>query len=375
MGELTLKDLTIRYDGRTAVAGFNLAVADGEMVSILGPSGAGKTTLLKAVAGLIKPAAGDVCINGRSLTGVPPDKRDTVMVFQKPLLFPFMNVEQNIAFGLRMAGCPAAGTRETVRRIAGLTRLEGLTRRKVHEISSGQQQRVSLARALVLEPAVLLLDEPLSSLDANLRQEMRELIQEIQHRMRITTLFVTHDQSEALMMSHRVSLILEGRQRQVGSPRDLFHRPVDPEVARFFGGVNFFEGRLRDGVFESELGAFAIDGISGNGHRFTATIRPEDVLISRENHFDLEGRVVKTGFEGSVTRVWVAAGTKTLVVLTTDADYQPGQPVRLRLPAEKIRVFPPKGVESVASGGRKKLPLTRKQLESTVPTNLIDPTD
>ena len=137
MGELTLKDLTIRYDHRTAVAGFTLEVADGEMVSILGPSGAGKTTLLKAVAGLIKPAAGDICIDGRSLADVAPEKRDAVMVFQKPLLFPFMNVGQNIAFGLRMTGCPMAETREKVRRIVGLTRLEGLTREHEHILDAG----------------------------------------------------------------------------------------------------------------------------------------------------------------------------------------------------------------------------------------------
>ena len=341
MGVLALDDLAVAYGGETVIRGLTLEVAEGELVSLLGPSGAGKTTILKAVAGLLAPVRGDVRIDGRSVRGLPPEKRGAVMVFQKPLLFPFMNVAQNIGFGLRMQGVPTAEARGRIGGILELTRLAGLEGRKVHEISGGQQQRVALARALVLKPAVLLLDEPLSSLDANLRQQMRDLIRDLQAATRVTTLFVTHDQSEALMISHRVGLLLGGRLRQLGTPRELYHRPVDRAVAEFFGGCNFFAGRVRAGTFDCELGSFPAPGVNANGRRLTATIRPEDVLVGADPGYPLEGRVRKTSFEGAATRLWVDCGGGPLVVLSPCSDLAPGQPVRLRLPADKIRIFPP----------------------------------
>jgi len=340
MGELLLKNLTIRYSGAAVVREFDLAVHDGEMVSLLGPSGAGKTTVLKAVAGLIRPQEGEIIIDGQSVQHLPPEKRNAVMVFQKSLLFPFMNVAQNIGFGLRMRGSHSREIRRQIDRILELTELTGLGQRKVHELSGGQQQRVSLARALVLKPALLLLDEPLSNLDANLRQQMRELIQDIQAETRITTLFVTHDQAEALMISHRVGLLLDGRLRQVGKPRELFYRPADPDVARFFGGCNFIQGKVKDGMFRSEVGHAPAPAINGNGHLLTATIRPEDILITSESKSDLQGRVQKTNFEGSATRIWVQCRDSRFVVLTSETGFSPGQTVGLHLPPDKIRIFP-----------------------------------
>ena len=340
MGELRLRHLTIRYGGAAVVREFDLAVHDGEMVSLLGPSGAGKTTILKAVAGLIRPQKGEIIIDGQAVQHLPPEKRNAVMVFQKSLLFPFMNVAQNIGFGLRMRGHPSREIHRQIDRILELTELSGLGHRKVHELSGGQQQRVSLARALVLKPAILLLDEPLSNLDANLRQQMRELIQDIQAETRITTLFVTHDQAEALMISHRVGLLLDGRLRQVGEPRELFYRPADPEVARFFGGCNFIQGKVKNGMFRSEFGKAPAPAVNGNGHLLTATIRPEDILITSESTSDLQGRVQKTNFEGSATRIWVQCKGNRFVVLTSDADFSPGQTVGLHLPPDKIRIFP-----------------------------------
>jgi ABC-type Fe3+/spermidine/putrescine transport system ATPase subunit len=341
MGVLALDELAIAYGGNTVVRGLTLEVAEGELVSLLGPSGAGKTSVLKAVAGLLAPAGGDIRIDGRSVRGLPPEKRSAVMVFQKPLLFPFMNVAQNIGFGLRMQAVAPAEARRRIRDILELTRLTGLEGRRVHEISGGQQQRVALARALVLKPAILLLDEPLSSLDANLRQQMRELLQDIQAETRVTTLLVTHDQSEALMLSHRIGLLLEGRLRQVGTPRDLFHRPADRAVAEFFGGCNFLAGRLQGGLFACEIGSFPAPGVGANGHRLTAAIRPEDILVGSDSDHPIPGRVRKTRFEGAATRLWVDCGPVRLVVLTPRGDLLPGQPVYLRLPADKIRIFPP----------------------------------
>jgi len=340
MGELQLKNLTIRYGGAPVVRNFNLEIRNGQMVSLLGPSGAGKTTVLKAVAGLIHPQEGEILIDGQPVTDRPPEKRNTVMVFQKSLLFPFMNVDQNIAFGLRMQGRQGSEIDQKIQEIMQLTKLTGLGKRKVHELSGGQQQRVSLARALVLKPAILLLDEPLSNLDANLRQQMRELIQDIQAETGITTLFVTHDQSEALMISHRVGLILDGRLRQVGEPRELFYRPADPEVARFFGGCNFIQGRIKNGSFHSEFATVPTALTNGNGHLLTATIRPEDIIITSESKYDLQGQVQKTNFEGSATRIWVQCKGNRFAVLTSDGDFSPGQNVGLHLPPEKIRIFP-----------------------------------
>jgi ABC-type Fe3+/spermidine/putrescine transport system ATPase subunit len=343
MGELRLHNLTIRFGARTVVEDFSLVVHDGEMASLLGPSGAGKTTILKAVAGLLTPAAGDILIDGKPVEGLAPEKRDAVMVFQEPLLFPFMNVAQNVGFGLRMRGLKTAAAEIRVRDILALTRLEGLEKRKVHALSGGQQQRVALARALVLKPSVLLLDEPLSNLDATLRQRMRDLILDIQAETRMTMLFVTHDQSEALMMSDRVALLLDGRLRQVGPPRELFHQPGDPEVARFFGGTNFFQGRVRNGCLHSEFGVFPIQPLVGNGHLRTATIRPEDIRIAPLGSGPaggLTGRIVKTSFEGSTTRLVVACAAGDLTVLTPREGFAPGQEVALSLSAQKIRLFP-----------------------------------
>lgn len=341
MGELKIEKLCIRYGMQAVIQDLDLSVADGEMVSLLGPSGAGKTTILKAVAGLLRPQSGKISIDGRVVDHLAPEKREAVMVFQKPLLFPFMDVAQNIAFGLRMTGRRDRAARREVADILGLTRLKGLAHRRVHELSGGQQQRVSLARALVLKPAILLLDEPLSNLDANLRQQMRDLIQEIQAQTGTTTLFVTHDQAEALMISHRVALLLNGRLRQMGTPFDLFYRPAAPEVARFFGAANFFEGHVNNNTFVSALGEFAVPADAGNGLQRTATIRPEDLVVSAEPNGGLHARVERTNFEGIATRIWMRCGQNRLVALTAHSRFSPGQDVWVTLPADKIRIFPP----------------------------------
>ena len=200
-----------------------------------------------------------------------------------------------------------------------------------------------MARALVLEPSILLLDEPLSNLDANLRQRMRDLIQSIQTETRMTMVFVTHDQSEALMISHRVALLLDGRLRQVGTPRQLFYEPIDPDVARFFGGRNFFQGRVENGLLRSDLGVFPVGRQDGNGHLRMATIRPEDIEIAplgKSANGGLTGRIVKTNFEGSAIRHVVTTTAGELMVLTTQDRFAPGQEVALTVSPDKIRLFP-----------------------------------
>ena len=340
MGRLVLEKLTINYGDAAVVRDFDLAVDDGEMLSLLGPSGVGKTTILKAIAGIVQPDAGQIRIDGRPVNDLPPEGRDAVMVFQRPLLFPFLNVARNVGFGLRMQGRLSDRGKKRISKILALTGLEGMENRKVHELSGGQQQRVSLARALVLKPAVLLLDEPLSNLDANLRTRMRTLIQDIQNETRITTLFVTHDQAEALVVSHRVALLLDGRLRQVGTPRELFYRPADMAVARFFGGENFFDGHVRRGFFHFSYGRVPVAEADGNGHRRTATIRPEDLVVSSRADRGIPGRIRRVRFEGSATRLWIRCDRARFVALTAASDFEKNQQVWLQLPLEKVRVFP-----------------------------------
>jgi ABC-type Fe3+/spermidine/putrescine transport system ATPase subunit len=340
MGDLKLDNVTISYGGEVVVRDFSFDVSDAEIVSLLGPSGAGKSTLLKAIAGLIEPEYGNISIDGKSVLGVPPEKRSAVMVFQKALLFPFMNVEQNVGFGLRMQKVKKAKQKKLIDDILNLTQLPGMGGKRVHELSGGQQQRVSLARALVLKPSILLLDEPLSNLDANLRQDMRDLIQNIHGETGITMLFVTHDQAEALMMSHRVALIMDGMLRQVGPPIELFHKPVDPDTARFFGGCNIFEGTFDKGKLKTEIGVLETKRAQEDGCKVKMTIRPEDIKISDDSNESIEATVKRINFEGTVTRVWVKYEAARLVLLTPMTDIKTGQTLRITVPPEKIWIFP-----------------------------------
>lgn len=213
----------------------SLRIEAGEIVSLLGPSGCGKTTLLRILAGLLPPSSGEVRFDGASVLRLPPERRGAVLVFQKPLLFPYLTVGENIAFGLRMRQIPAGEIRERVAEALGWVQLEGYQDRPPETLSGGQEQRVSLARGLVTRPRVLLLDEPFSALDESLRAEMRLLLRRLHRELGMTTLFVTHDQVEAAMVADRIALLLEGRLAQVGSPLDFYTEPSSPDVARFFG--------------------------------------------------------------------------------------------------------------------------------------------
>jgi ABC-type Fe3+/spermidine/putrescine transport system ATPase subunit len=237
---LTLDRLTAGYGDRPVLHDFTLDIAGGELVALLGPSGCGKTTVLKIIAGLLRPVAGEVRFNGESVLRIPTESRGAVMVFQKPLLFPYLTVGENVAFGLKMRGRDKI--RERVSEMLRLLQLEGYESRRPSELSGGQEQRVALARALVTEPRVLLLDEPFSALDENLRTELRLQVRQLQKRLGITTIFVTHDQVEAAMVSDRIALLLDGKIEQAGSPRDFYTSPSTADVARFFGWQIFEDG-------------------------------------------------------------------------------------------------------------------------------------
>jgi len=274
---LELKGLTKRYEGaeKACVNAVDLTVEEGQIVVLLGPSGCGKTTTMKMIAGLIEPDGGDILLEGRSILAVPPEKRGVSMVFQKPLLFPHMTVEQNVGFGLKMRGVPRQVIQEKVAEALKLVKLEGLASRRANQLSGGQEQRVSLARALVIEPKLLLLDEPLSALDAELRLEMRELIKRINERYKVTMLFVTHDQQEAVMLADKIALMVDGEVIQYDRPPVFYTRPRSRRVAEFFGWTNFVPAIQRGRTVTCSFGEFEFDGLDAHDGPICLAIRPE----------------------------------------------------------------------------------------------------
>ena len=280
MARVYLENLGKSYGATPAVANFTLDIADGELVSFLGPSGCGKTTTLRMIAGFIEPTEGRVLFDDVDVTRFPAHRRNTGMVFQRYALFPHMTVSQNVSFGLEMHKVPAAERGRRVREALDMVRMASLGERYPRQLSGGQQQRVAIARALAIEPTVFLLDEPLSNLDAKLRLEVREEIRALQRRLGLTTIFVTHDQEEALAMSDRMAIMQDGIVRQVGTPDDLYERPESLFVADFLGKMNFFSGRLiRPGQVETEAGPL----LAVSSEKISATrvgVRPERIALS-----------------------------------------------------------------------------------------------
>ena len=340
---LELANLAKTYPGATrpTVADFSLTVAKGSVTALLGPSGAGKTTVMRMIAGLLEPDGGDIRLANRPLRGLAPERRGVVMVFQNAPLFPHLTLAQNVGFGLRMRGLPAAEIAPRVAAMLDRVQLSGLGRRRPHELSGGQQQRGALARALVLDPSLLLLDEPLSNLDAGLRDEMRGLIRDLQRETGITTLVVTHDQTEAVVLADRVALMLDGRLAQEATPDGIFARPASVAVARFFGGVNFLAGRASGGVFDCAIGPLTLPPGLPDGPG-TLTIRPEAIRLGDRTGAQA-GRVLDTTFLGTQTRVGLDLSGQRLEALVAPGsarDLRPGQPVAVTLPAGALWLIP-----------------------------------
>ncbi len=343
MTTVVLKDLTRRFAGVVAVDNVNLAIESGEMVAFLGPSGCGKTTTLRMIAGLLLPSAGDVLFDGRSMLDVPTEKRGAVMVFQKHLLFPNMTIGENVGFGLRMQGMKKSEIGARVQEMLALVRLSGFENRKAHEVSGGQQQRVALARGLIIRPAVLLLDEPLANLDANLRLEMRELIRSIQQEMKITSIFVTHDQEEAVMLADRVALMFDGVIQQFDEPRAFYDRPRSERVARFFRNENFLRGQKQGQsvVCAATSLTVADDGGRPDGE-VLLTVRPEDVqIVAAPTANSVPARVLSTVYMGTHTQFLLAVDENTWRAHgPADAPYQAGDNVWLHLPPKRAWLLP-----------------------------------
>jgi putative spermidine/putrescine transport system ATP-binding protein len=345
---LELQNLHRDFGTVKALDGIEIQLGEGEFLSLLGPSGCGKTTALRLVAGFDRPDAGAIVVDGKDMTRVPPNKRDMGMVFQAYSLFPNMTARDNVGFGLRIRG-KKRGDRDG--RVSELLELVGLGHagdRYPHQLSGGMQQRVALARALAIEPRVLLLDEPLSALDAKVRVQLREEIRRIQLELGITTLYVTHDQEEALSVSDHVAVMYGGRIEQMGSPAEMYSAPATPFVAEFIGTMNRLEGTVVDGGVEHAGVTLQVEAARGRprGQRVLVLVRPETVEVERVDGGaaanTLVGDVVTQTFLGPVTRLKILGEGVDVIadVPTQKALALPvGTKVAAMLPAEDARVL------------------------------------
>jgi putative spermidine/putrescine transport system ATP-binding protein len=339
---VSLRGLTRVFGTTRALDEMSLEIAPGELVALLGPSGCGKTTALRIVAGFEYADSGEVLVDGRDVSGVPASRRDMGMVFQSYSLFPNMNALDNVAFGLRMRRIGGSERRRRAAELLDMVGLSAQARQFPHQLSGGQQQRVALARALAIEPRVLLLDEPLSALDAKVRLQLREQIRTLQQRLGTTTLFVTHDQEEALSMSDRVGVMRAGRLEQVAEPSELYAHPATAFVAEFVGTMNRIPGELGTGVV-TVLGV-TVDVQPGGpaSGPVDALVRPESLTVAV--HEGGNGIVTNRTFLGSTTRVAVLISGDTEVSVdvpsTAAAAMTPGTAVQVALPPAPVLVAP-----------------------------------
>jgi putative spermidine/putrescine transport system ATP-binding protein len=334
------------YDGRVkAVAGVSLDIRPGEFFSLLGPSGCGKTTTLRLIAGFESIDRGRILIGDREITGVPAHKRDMSMVFQSYALFPHRTVAENVAFGLRMRRVARSEIDARVREVLDLVALSGFDERRPAQLSGGQQQRVALARAIVVRPPVLLCDEPLAALDRRLRQQMQFELKQLQKRLGVTLLLVTHDQEEALAMSDRIAVMSEGRIEQIGTPSAIYDRPVSRFVADFIGEINLIEGLWSDGRFATPEGTVlpVPQGAAREGRKATLALRPEKVCLTAPGEGLVRGRLETVNFLGPqvLLRVILGNGRGMLVKVPAagGAVATPGSDVGLAWGADDVVVL------------------------------------
>ncbi len=353
MPSLRLSNLSKRFGKAVAVEDLNLEIRDGEIMTLLGPSGCGKTTTLRCIAGLLKPDVGEIFLGDKRITDMSPERRGVGLVFQNYALWPHMTVYQNLSFGLQLKKVPKQKAKVKVDEALAMVRLSGFEERYPRQLSGGQQQRVALARALVIEPSLLLLDEPLSNLDAQLREEMRFEIRELQKKLGITSVYVTHDQAEALVLSDRIAILHQGRLVQVGSPEEIYNRPGNKFVAGFIGLTSFVEGQV---TRIEDVPAHAIVKTPDNleirvrasglepGQTVTLAIRPEHIEICDESALPasppmnlFEGQVVRGAYLGDIVDYRIQVGNWILRAHTgTDHVLHPGQAVWLAFSPDRV---------------------------------------
>ncbi len=349
--DVSLDRVRKSYGNVAAVKGVSLAIPRGSFFSLLGPSGCGKTTTLRIIAGFELPSEGEVHIRGVRVTAVPPYKRDFAMVFQNFALFPHLTVAENVAFGLRMRRIPRAERAERVRQALALVKLDGFAVRYPKQLSGGQQQRVALARAIVVRPAVLLLDEPLGALDKNLREAMQVELRALQRQLGITTVFVTHDQEEALTMSDRIAVMNGGAIEQLGPPREVYERPATEFVATFLGASNLLEGRIAaieagKAVVDTAVGRLVVAGERRTaGERLRLAVRPERLRLHPPSSSQgFVARIREIVYRGATVQVFLDCGKQPILAFLQNAapdsfPWGPGDEVRVGWEPESLVVL------------------------------------
>lgn len=327
-------------DGFVAVADFNLEIKRGEFVTFLGPSGCGKTTTLRMIAGFDLPSGGEILLNGEDISKLPPNERPINTVFQRYALFPHLNIYDNVAFGLKLKKLPKAEIVKKVQRVLEMVDLAGFENRKVTTLSGGQQQRIAIARALVNEPDILLLDEPLGALDLKMRQEMQLELKAMHERLGITFIYVTHDQEEALTMSDKIVVMAEGRIQQVGTPVEIYNEPKNAFVADFIGESNIYNGLMTGKLMVKFCGAeFACLDDIAEGSTVDVVVRPEDVILTTPDAGRIRGSVTSVIFKGMHYEITVLSGKNEVVVRSTK-DAAVGSHVGIMIEPDGIHVMP-----------------------------------
>ena len=337
---IELKGITKVYeDGYTAVDDFNLEVKRGEFVTLLGPSGCGKTTTLRMIAGFSMPTKGEILLNGKSIQDLPPYKRPVNTVFQRYALFPHMNIYNNIAFGLKQKKTPKDVIERKVRRVLDLVDLEGFEERSVSTLSGGQQQRIAIARALVNEPEILLLDEPLGALDLKMRKEMQIELKNMHDKLGITFIYVTHDQEEALTMSDKIVVMNEGKIQQIGTPEDIYNEPRNAFVADFIGESNIFNGMMT-GKLRARFcgGEFECVDDYEEGTHITAVVRPEDGELTDPELGVIQGVVDSVIFKGIHYEITILSGKNEIVCQSVNSA-KAGDRVGIRVQPDNIHIM------------------------------------
>ena len=337
---IDLKNISVSFDGEPILKNLNLYIRDKEFITLLGPSGCGKTTTLRIIGGFLEPDEGTVIFDGKKINGVPPHKRQVNTIFQRYALFPHLDVYENIAFGLRVKKWPEKKIRDKVNEMLALVNLKGFKRRKIASLSGGQQQRVAIARALANEPRVLLLDEPLGALDLKLRKDMQVELKNIQQRMGITFIYVTHDQEEALSMSDTVVVMDSGVIQQIGTPEDIYNEPKNAFVADFIGESNILDGVMRaDYLAEFSGHRFqCLDQGFQKNEPIDAVVRPEDVDVVPAEEGMLSGTVTSVTFKGVHCEISVDIGGFKWMIQSNDHQAV-GDVIGLKIDPDAIHIM------------------------------------